>query len=319
MEKPLPKKNLGPLNKPAPKRFNISAHTKALLGQIARGVGFVLVVTLMITGVYHLTRLPALTITTVTVAGGETIDAAVVTAIVEEQLAGTYGKLIPKRFFLFYPQGAIIQAVEEVERIRDVIVLHTSFTELSVTYGEHAPFALWCALGPSEVCYFVNERGFAFAPAPQLTGGSFIRFKTPETPTEKATVLPFDDFWNVVTMSTLLGEQGLFVQNVEVDAAGDAYYGLTTGGELRASLRDPAATVAANLATILQAEAFAPLAAGDFHYIDLRFGNKVYVSEEDVALTVASSSTSTSDVLAPLPNNTITSTSVDNSAASTTN
>lgn len=298
MDKPLPKKNLGPLNKPAPKRFNLSADTKVLLRQIALGVGVLSVVALLITGVYHLTRLPALTITTVTATGGETIDAAEVKAIVEEKLAGAYGKLIPRRFFLFYPQGTIIKAVEEVDRIRDVVVLRTALTELSITYGEHSPFALWCAPGPAEACYFVNERGLAFAPAPNLTGGSFIRFRTTETPQEGVSVLPFDDFWNTISMSELLTHQGLFVQTVEVDAVGDVYYTLTTGGELRASLKDQALAVADNLRAILQTEEFSALAGGNFHYIDLRFGNKIYVSEQDVSLAVASTTASTSDAVA---------------------
>ncbi len=297
MDKPLPKKNLGPLTKPAPKRFKLSADTKVLLRQIAIGVGVLLTVTLLLTGIYHLTRLPALTLTTITAAGGETIDAAEVKAIVEAELAGTYGKLIPRNFFLFYPQRDILQAVERVERIADVIVLRTSLTELSVTYGEHAPFALWCAPKPAEACFFVNERGEAFAPAPHLTGGSFVRYTTTEVPAAGTAVLPFDDFWNTVSMTTLLAGQGLFVKSVDVDAVGDVYYTLTTGGELRATLRDPAATVADNLRTILEAPEFAELARGEFNYIDLRFGNKVYVSEEDVSLTLGTSSPTTTDAV----------------------
>lgn len=295
MDKPLPKKNLGPLTKPAPKRFNLSADTKIVLRQIAIGLGVFTALALVIIGVYHLTRLPSLTLTTVTAAGGETIDAEEVKAIVASKLEGTYGKLIPRRFFLFYPQGAIVEAVEGVDRIRDVIVQRTSLTELSVTYGEHAPFALWCAPGPAEACFFVNDRGEAFAPAPNLIGGSFIRFRTTETPHTGMSVLSFDDFWNTVTMSELLAVQGLFVQTVEVDAVGDVFYGLTSGGELRASLRDPAAVVADNLRAILRATEFSELADGDFNYIDLRFGNKIYVSEEDVSLTAATSSATTTE------------------------
>ncbi len=298
MDKPLPKKNLGPLTKPAPKRFNLSAETKVLLRQIAIGMGVVFLVLLIITGVYNLTRLPSLTISTVTAVGGETIDAAEVRAIAEEKLSGTYGKIIPRRFFLFYPQKTIIEAVEEVDRIRDVVVLRTALTELSISYGEHLPFALWCAPGPAEACYFVNERGLAFAPAPNLTGGSFVRYHTSEMPEEGKSVLLFDDFWNTVSMTELLTNQGLFVQTVEVDAVGDVYYTLTTGGELRAALSDSALEVSDNLRAILQAEEFSALADGNFHYIDLRFGNKVYVSEQDVSLAVASSTASTSDAVA---------------------
>ena len=64
----------------------------------------------------------------------------------------------------------------------------------------------------------------------------------------------------------------------------------------------PEQTVA-NLETVLTAPAFTDLSPGNFSYIDLRFGNKVFVNEEQIVttstpVTAASSTTdapSTSD------------------------
>jgi len=300
MDKVPVKKNFGSAAKTSSaqsvrRRLSLSADTKILLGQIGIGVGVFAIIGLLLWGIFHLTRLPALTITTITASGGETIDADEVEALAASKLEGAYGKLIPRRFFLFYSQSAIIEAVEGVDRIRDVVVERASLTELSITYGEHEPFALWCDRTPADTCLFLNDRGYAFAPAPPLRGGNFIRFFATSTPEKGVTLLPPEDFWNIIALSELLTQQRLFVTAVEIDAVGDVYYQLTAGGELRTSLQDPAEQVADNLRTILTAETFAPLADGDFHYIDLRFGNKVYVSEEDIALTIASSTATTTE------------------------
>lgn len=299
--------SLGPLEKPPKKRFQLSPNAKVIVRQVAIGVTVLSVVALMIAALWYGTRLQALTITTVTATGGETIDAQEVRARAEAVLEGTYGKLIPRRFSWFYPQAEMLEAVAQVERIRDVVIERISQTELHISYGEHMPFALWCdeAVAPIMVdtCLFINERGYAFAPAPQLDGGSFVRYRSagvvPEIGKE---VMGFESFWNTVSFTELLALDNLFVSSVEIDAASDVYYALTTGGELRATLADPAAQVADNLRTILRADEFAHLRGESFHYIDLRFGNKVYVSETDPAILAAalasSTATSSDDIMA---------------------
>lgn len=299
--------SLGPLEKPPKKRFVLSPNAKVMVKHVLIGVTVLGTVVLVLTGIWHGTRVSSLTISSVTAAGGETIDSDEVAARAQAVLEGTYGKLIPRRFSWFYPQAAMLEEVGKVERIRDVIIERTSQTELHIRYGEHMPFALWCdePVAPitTDTCLFVNERGYAFAHAPQLEGGSFVRYRSAGTvPEIGKEVMGFDSFWNTVSFGELLALDNLFVTSVETDAAGDVYYGLTTGGELRATLTDPATKVADNLRTILHSKEFSHLRGEPFHYIDLRFGNKVYVSETDPALLAAalasSTATSTDDSVA---------------------
>lgn len=292
-------KNLGPLTKPVKRRFEISPNAKLLIRQILTGVVIVLTVLLILTGVWHGTRLSALTISTVTASGGETIDSAEVVAAVESELSGTYGKIVPKRFFLFYPQDNLRRAAERVERVRDVVVERVSFTELTVTYGEHTPYALWCADRSTDDCLFLNDQGYAYAPAPKLDGGTFVRYHHESvTPAVGASILSSDDFWNTIALTKLLAADNVYVDEAAVDEAGDVYYELTTGGEIRAALRDPAEDVAKNVRTVLATKEFSHLRGADFNYLDVRFGNKVYVSEFDVATLAAASSTASSTAVA---------------------
>jgi hypothetical protein len=299
--------SLGPLEKPPKKRFEFSPNAKVIIRQVLIGVTVLTLVALTITAIWYGTRMQSLTISTVTAVGGETIDAEEVRVKAEAVLEGTYGKLIPRRFSWFYPQADMLAAVGQVERIRDIVIERTSQTDLHISYDEHMPFALWCdePVAPitTDTCLFINERGYAFAHAPQLEGGSFVRYRSAGTvPEIGKEVMGFEAFWNTVSFAELLALDNLFVTSVETDAAGDVYYGLTTGGELRATLIDPAAKVADNLRTILRADEFAHLRSEDFNYIDLRFGNKVYVSETDpdilAAALASSTATSSDDIMA---------------------
>lgn len=295
-------KNLGPLTKPAKKRFEISPNAKLLIRQVFIGVVTISVVLLVFTGIWHVTRLPAFTITTVTASGGETIDSAEVVAAVDAELSGTYGKLIPKRFFLFYPQDGVRRAAESVERVRDVVVERVSPTELAVTYGEHTPYALWCAQGSMDDCLFLNDQGYAYAVAPKLDGGTFVRYHHEAIqPAVGTSPLSTTDFWNTIAFIKLLEADKVYVSEADVDEAGDVYYALTTGGEIRAALRDPAEEVAKNVRTVLATKEFSHLRDTDFNYLDVRFGNKVYVSEFDVAALAAASSTAAGEVASGTP------------------
>ena len=48
-----------------------------------------------------------------------------------------------------------------------------------------------------------------------------------------------------------------------------------------------------NLRSILESEEFAHVTSGDFNYIDLRFGNRVFVNEEESVVEEAETATST--------------------------
>lgn len=321
MSKPVPHKrpSLGPLEKPAKKRFTIDPNTKVLLKQILIGLGVFSVIALVITTIWYVTRLPAFTITSVTAAGGETIDVGEVQARAERELEGAYGTLIPKRFFALYPRSAIYEAVGGVERIKDVSVTRTSRNQLSVTFNEYTPFALWCAELSDEQCFFIDERGYAFASAPNLSGGSFVRYRSGAlAPAIGLSVLSFEDFWNTVTFTKLLETQGRYISSVEVDSMRDVYYGLVGGGELRAALTQSPETIVENVRTIFASKEFAHLRPGNFKYIDLRFGNKVYVNEqmnEEMASSTATSSVEQVSGVAADPGEPVTSAVPDTTSA----
>ena len=286
------KKNLGPLEKAPKKRWRLDPNHKILFAQIAIGVGIFTLLGLILAGVWWITRLPSLTITSVTASGGETIPADEVKDTANAVLNGMYGRIIPKRFFAFYPQAELLREVGKVDRIKDVLIERMGQNELRITYGEYTPYALWCEAEPSDKCLFLDERGYAFAPAPQLKGGSFIRYRnSAQAPEIGKAITSFDDFWKTISLAKLLAADEQFVRSIDVDAVGDLYYGLVSGGELRVSLQQKPEEVFSNLQTILQSGEFKHLKKENYDYIDLRFGNKVYINEKGSMATSTVTST----------------------------
>ncbi len=271
--------------------------TILLIKQIGLGLLAFLVFGLVVASVWYVTRLNSFTISTITVDGGLTISHDEVRSLVEGELSGTYIGIVPKRFAYFYPEEPITQVVKKIPRIRDVEINRVSGTELKISFGEYEPETLWCDKEDLSNCLFLDEGGFAFAPAPRLHGESMLRFVSPLLPLATGTT-PFllGDYQSVLEMVDLLEELGWYVGRVEINPSRDVFYTLIDGGELRATLNDNPTIPFDNIKAILGSKEFAHLKPGNFQYLDLRFGSRVFVNEELLSEVATSTPTSTDAV-----------------------
>lgn len=275
--------------------------TVILLKQIGLGLLLLSFVALLIAAVWWATRLPSVTLREVVVEGGLTISHDEVRSRVEAELADTYLGLIPKRFAYFYPETAIKAAVEAVPRSKNIGVYRQNGTVLKITFDEYVPESLWCTNDGSEKCLFLDATGYAFAPAPALQGGSMVRYYTTERdPGERETPFLRSDFDATRRFIDLLEEIGWYVTRVEINQTRDVFYALSQGGELKATLTDAPEKPFENLRTILNSEEFKHLKPGNFQYLDLRFGTRVFVNEELPTVEATSTATSTATTTAPV-------------------
>ena len=187
----------------------------------------------MISAVWYLTRLEAFTINTVSVSGGFTLDKEAIKQVSETQLEGAYLKIIPKRFSYFYPESNILTQVSQFERIKDVKVERISRHEVAVTFSEYVPDALWCDIKMSKLL-LLDDLGFAFAMAPDLSGASLLRYYASESEPENKTN-PFTtlDYQNAKQLARFLNDYGWFVTTIEINSNRDAFFTLAGGGELK--------------------------------------------------------------------------------------
>jgi len=258
--------------------------TIQLLKNIAWGVGLLLVVALLLWGAWHVTRLPALTIDQVLVTGGETINHDRIRADVTDLLQGEYWGFIPRTFAYTYPHQEIYDALTTTPRVKDPIIQRQG-KALRVTLAEFEPVALWCdgtatSSATTTDCVFLDENGYGFAVAPSLTGGAYTRYSlVGTTATTSAVYTDGGDFAALRTLEETLTEYGWPVRRIELDQARDVFVHLVGDSELKITLTMTIAEIMDNLDAVLGAEQYQHFAPGNFAYIDLRFGNKVFVSE----------------------------------------
>ncbi|MBP6881144.1 MAG: hypothetical protein KBC35_00775 [Candidatus Pacebacteria bacterium] len=282
--------------RPRPKRLD--PNTIVLLKQIGIGVMAISVVALVLTGIWYGTRISSLTITEVEASGGETIDHTEVETLARGVLDGEYVGFVPRRFAWLYPEAEVYTKVSAIERIYNVTLSLESGTKLHITYDEYVPYALWCSSDGEESCVFVNDDGYAFAHAPKLSGGSFLRFVTTGREAVVGETLAENQILDTSrTLVRLLADQNWFISHVEIDQVGDVFLNIVGGGELKINTKESPERTIENLLVILASEEFKHLQPGNFQYVDLRFGEKVFVNEELLMAdtdTIASTTSATS-------------------------
>lgn len=267
-----------------------------LIRQIVFGVLLLALLAGIGTGVWYGTRVEALTIQSIEIIGGETVDIEKVRVLAETELVGEYYHLIPKRFAFTYPRQKIHEAILAIDRVKNVLVDRTSGTDLVIVFEEHSPFALWCEHIDSKECLFLDRQAFAFGLAPKLQGGAFLRFSETGVVPQKNQVAFSAEFIQSTTafIERVYATLGLNIIHVEKTSDEELVYYLAGGGTLKVSGRLSLEDTLENLTTILTSEAFDHLEPGNFQYIDLRYGNKVFVNEElesEVSTSTASTST----------------------------
>jgi cell division septal protein FtsQ len=245
---------------------------------------------MLITSIWYGTRVEAVTISEVTIHGGETIPHDQVEKIVRDKISGTYLKLVPRTFAFTYPHDEVESAIREMKRIKNLSIVRSGGTELIIEFDEYVPHALWCSTSNSVGCYFLDENGYSFSPAPSLQGGTFLRLVAiGQAPREHTQAFQTKDYHRVEELVTLLNQLGWLIDKAEIDAAGDGFLSVEGGGQFKVTLKQEAKETVDNLTTVLNSDKFKHIKPGNFEYVDLRFGDKVFVNE--VTLETSASST----------------------------
>ena len=262
------------------KKQKTATERSLLVRQIVIGISLSFLALIIGTAVWYGTRLETFTIREVEVVGGVTVRHDDIRAIANRLLDESYVRFIPKRFSYLYPEAAIQAEVAAVPKIKQVLVDRVSLKKVGVIFEEYIPHALWCVSIEDSQCWFIDRDGYAFLEAPQLTGSAFLRYlHSTDAPKRGMTIFSTEEMRGTYAFSEALKEQLDFhVLTIEKKEE-DFIYHIALGGEIRTSGTLSFEETLNNLQTVLAAEEFADLEAGQFEYIDLRFGNKVYVHE----------------------------------------
>ncbi len=282
--------------KPVRRRQHLNPNTVLLIKQIVIGVLIFSFIGLSIATIWYGTRIGALTLRDVHVSGGESIAHDDIEKRVRDKLTGLYFGLVPRAFAPLYPEDEIMTSILEVERIKFATIERIGGTALSVNFEEYTPDSLWCSEDDSN-CFFIDKEGFSFTKAPDLKGGAFLRLETIGLEPSRVRAFPQAEYDRIKEYHKLLSEKGWHIARVEVDAAKDAYLEVVDGGEFKVSLLDEPKVVIDNLLTVLSSGDFSYITPGNFEYIDLRFGNKVFVNDAEPDAIISTSTPSSTDVV----------------------
>lgn len=260
----------------------------------------------LVVGFAFLLRADFLQITSVSVSGNQFLDTATIESLAHEELASAYASVFPKANVFLYPRGAVRERILALsQRVAFAEVRTEGFSSIIVSVREHDPAFLWCGEVPpvgarplETPCFFMNQEGFLFAEAPQLSPGIYFEvYGAPETkvPTsaladEVSVVGTYifssqEHLRNILAMRDALVRLRFEVTGVHL-AENNRYEMLvhakeTHRGELARIIWDPSGdltNIVANLESSLETKrkesATGDISAG-LLYIDTRFENKV--------------------------------------------
>lgn len=280
----------------------------------------------VVSGIYYGTRITAFRVSTVLVQGGTTISPIAVRSIVEEVLDDSYFGLVPNRFAYRVPREEIERRLREIPRLSHVRITQPYRTVLSIEFEEYQPSALWC--DDKTACMFIDATGFAFAEAPtSLTGSLYPRVVVASSSPSYAAHLPADVvLGDVLTLRTAFAQYGLSLLETRYIDAYDVWYVFTRGSVVKIRRKETVDVIAKRLEQLFITDEYASLPKVGFKSIDLRFGNRVYVRDnnapDDVDVETpeedsASTTTTLTTVIEPKADEVATSTASESTATNT--
>lgn len=243
---------------------------------------------LLLGGLVALARASFLRITGVVVSGTSSVATSSVADAVNAHLVGSWLWVIPKNNIFLYPKEDIREAlVRAYPQWKTVDVHAVDFHTVAVSATEREPAALWCAsvattTPAAEVaagCYTMDEDGVVYARASSAsTTTTFVSYSGGKPGAVPWQYLSRDDFRALAALAAALSEvePADSVRQVVVDDDGDALAYFQNDFLLLFTLRDESGDVFERFTLALKSDPFHGKTLGNFEYLDLRFGDKLY-------------------------------------------
>lgn len=236
-------------------------------------VGLVAIIFLFV----YFSRQERFLISGITITGENIVGREEMTQTVQHLLDGYYLWVIPRANAFIYPRRTIKQSLsEKFPRLKSIELNLETLQTLIIAVEERIPFALYCI---ADECFFIDEDGLIFAPAPAFSDGVYFVYSTGEpidNPIGKQ-LIPVEEFGSLLKFMKILPT--LNIQPVAMQITADDYVlSLSNGGQLIWRRESDPILLQSNLEAFLSDKSVRNRA--DFFdkilYLDLRTGNKVF-------------------------------------------
>lgn len=261
--------------------------------RIARTLGAIILPLATAGGIVWGLWQPAVRIGKIVVAENGSLSRDELSASAQRMIAGTYAFMIPRDSVFFYPRNAIRERIyAEFPAVRSVRVHTEGLTALSLSIVERKPTAIWCGedhdapKGRSgENCYFMDEAGFLFRKAPELS--EYVYLIAYGALNDRKSEIIGSRFQDPAALAFLARVRALLAQanvpTTEFRALphGDYKLILQEGGEIIFNESQEPGTLVLDLSAAAEAEVGKlsdPRVRSRIRYIDMRFDGKAYIS-----------------------------------------
>lgn len=222
----------------------------------------------------------------VTVSGNIGVSEDSIQSVVQADLLGRYGHIIPRSNVLFFPKQKIKTDVLNISpRISSATVTIQGLHAVHIAITERAPNALWCVNDGNSDCYFIDETGKIFDHAPVIQGSLYLIF-TGGVDTSRDILgqqfTSLDEYRNVQSFIHDIMIMGLTPVSVHVLLAHEYDVMLEGGEHILFTTRLTVDESISNLESMF-ADPKLSLKNGttlSFSSLDLRYGNKVFFKDK---------------------------------------
>lgn len=240
---------------------------------------------------------PELSIRNIAVDGESIVMPEELKESVREELAGTHFFLFSRASAFLYPEKRIEEKLARLfPRLASASVSLVNTDTLEIKVKDREPAYILCDASvkadkeaeetpPPKTCYFLDKEGFVFAEAPHFSGNAYLEFYDdwsfasgisplgrPFLPEES--FLPLRDALRDLAFDTAKPAIIFWKENDAVEVQFDG------GWKIIFHKSDNYAAVLENFRAIKETEEWKKIIDGKaekkLHYLDLRFGNKVY-------------------------------------------
>jgi len=202
-----------------------------------------------------------------------------------EVMNSRYLGLLPYNNIFIFPEKKIrAEVLNSYPEIKEINFKDFLPEKVLTMASERELFAVWCF--KEESCFFVDEEGFIFKPAPLFHGGLFLKFFDERKDSftiwdgKGKQVLIKNNFKNIVEFIKLASLKDISIYRIFIKDEGIYDMETSTGWHIIIDEDNNPQETFQNLKIILEGQIKEDYMA-KVDYIDLRFGNKVFYKFND--------------------------------------
>lgn len=246
-----------------------------------------------------LSKIPSIQIENIEVSGNLTVSKDEIINALRNETSAKYLKLFSKNSIFLYPKKIIeTKLADDFKRIETVSIKSKGLKTLIVSMAERKPDSLWCFGDSSEdgnvpknensgKCYFLDKEGVVFSEAPDFSGSTFLRYYGLLDDIEQPigeNYMTSEKFREVSRFIDSLEILGIKVATFRAESESDYEIDLKNGIKIILDDKQPFDKILENIQSILTEvdlkKEYSPNNPPKINYVDLRFGNKVYLKGE---------------------------------------